>query len=264
WVGYLSDKVLVATSDRVVALDPATGAEHWRFTRAGASRGKTAADPFARGEPTSTDSAGARWALHEFQVVGGRLFCLRGEHELIAIDGETGAHEWSFSAAGGSISSKVWIGPDRSVFEVQNPNHLVVLETESGRQVARTPLGEGESLERAPVPIDEDHVLIVPDRRTVKKYELSRGQFTCSYSESSDMPVNGSPRVIAGADRILVLHDGRVLLRLDPVDGSRRWSTVLGIEDLSDRIGAIACDDHRVYCASQQLLRALSLEDGSS
>ena len=38
---------------------------------------------------------------------------------------------------------------------------------------------------------------------------------------------------------------------------------MLGIEDLSDRLGAIACDDHRVYCASQQTLRALSIDDGS-
>ena len=32
---------------------------------------------------------------------------------------------------------------------------------------------------------------------------------------------------------------------------------MLGIEDLSDRPDAIACDDRRVYCVSQQTLRAL-------
>lgn len=263
WVGYLSDKVLVATSQRVAALDPATGAEQWRFARGGGSRGRNVADPFARGEPMAPGSEVARSALHDFQLVGGRLFSLRGEQELIAIDGETGALDWSFSVPGGTISSKLWIGPDRAVLEVQNPNQLLVLETESGRQVVRTPLAEGESLERPPVPIDEDHVLLVPDRRTVKKYELSRGQFTWSYRESSEMPVNGPPRVIVYADRMLVLHDGRVLIRLDPVNGSKHWSTLLGIEDLSDRLSAIACDDRRVYCASQQSLRALSIDDGS-
>lgn len=77
------------------------------------------------------------------------------------------------------------------------------------------------------------------------------------------MPVNGPPRVLVDAERVLVLHDGRVLIRLDPQSGARRWSTVLGIEDLSDRLDAIACDDRRVYCASQQTLRALSVDDGS-
>jgi outer membrane protein assembly factor BamB len=195
--------------------------------------------------------------------VGTRLFCLCGEQEMIAIDGETGALDWSFSAPGSTISSKLWIGSERALLEVQNPNQLLVLETDSGRQLVRTPLAEGESLERSPVPIDEDHVLLVPDRRTVKKYDLSRGQFTWAYRESTELPVNGPPRLIAAADRILILHDGRLLMRLDPVNGSRRWSVTLGIEDLSERTGAIVCDDRRVYCASQQTLRALSIDDGA-
>ena len=39
---------------------------------------------------------------------------------------------------------------------------------------------------------------------------------------------------------------------------------MLGIEDLSERPDAIVCDDRRVYCVSQQTLRALSLDDGTS
>ena len=50
----------------------------------------------------------------------------------------------------GAINPKLWIGPDRVVLQVQNPNQLVVLETDSGRLVARGALAEGESLERRP------------------------------------------------------------------------------------------------------------------
>ena len=53
-------------------------------------------------------------------------------------------------------------GRSAGVVQVQNPNRLLVLETESGRQLASAPLAEGESLESPPVPIDEDHVLLVP------------------------------------------------------------------------------------------------------
>ena len=147
--------------------------------------------------------------------------------------------------------------------QVQNPNRLLVLETESGRQVARAPLADGEALESAPVPIDEDHVLLVPDRRTVKNFDLGRGLFTWDYRESPEMPVNGPPRVLVDAERVLVLHDGRLLIRLDPVSGAKRWSSVLGTENLSDRLDALACDERRVYCVSQQTLRALAVDDGS-
>jgi hypothetical protein len=147
--------------------------------------------------------------------------------------------------------------------QVLKPNQLLVLETDTGRQVARTPLAEGEALERPPVPFDDDHVLLVPDRRTVRKFELSTGQFVWDYRESSELPVTGPPRVIVDAERLLVLHDGRVLLRLDPVNGSRRWSAVLGLEDLSERLEAIACSGKRIFTVSQQRLRALSVDDGS-
>ncbi|MGC8642125.1 MAG: PQQ-binding-like beta-propeller repeat protein [Isosphaeraceae bacterium] len=261
WVGYLSDKLLAATADRVLALDPTTGAEQWRYAQ-GAAKPRRTPDPFARAAAAPAGANGPPAALHDFHLVGGRLFCLRGEHDLLALDGESGVVDWSFSSPGGAINPQVWIGPDRVLAQVRNPNQLVVLETENGRLVAREALADGESLERAPVPIDEDHVLLVPDRRTVKKFDLSHGQFTWEYRESPEMPVNGPPRVLVSAERLLVLHDGRLLIRLDPVNGSKRWSTVLGIEDLSERPDSIACDDRRVYCASQQTLRALSIDDG--
>ena len=255
-MGYLSDKVVAASAQRVVGLDPATGAEQWRFAAGMPSRSRRLPDPFARPDPPAGGAEGARAAFHDFHPVGGRLFCLRGDEELIAIDAESGAVDWSFTSKDGAINPKLWIGPERAVVQVQNPNRLLVLETESGRQVARAPLADGEALESAPVPIDEDHVLLVPDRRTVKNFDLGRGLFTWDYRESPEMPVNGPPRVLVDAERVLVLHDGRLLIRLDPVSGAKRWSSVLGTENLSDRLDALACDDRRVYCVSQQTLRA--------
>jgi outer membrane protein assembly factor BamB/tetratricopeptide (TPR) repeat protein len=262
WAGYLSDKVVAATAQRLVALNPSTGTEEWRFDQGPARRVGRGADPFARGGVADAGE-GPHNGLHDFHLVGGRVFCLRGQEELLAIDGETGAIDWSFLSRGGVIDPQLWIGTQRAVLQVQNPNRLVVLETETGRQVSRALLSEGESLERHPVPIDEDHVLVVPDRRTVKKFDLASGQFVWDYRESAELPVNGPPRVLMDAERLLVLHDGRLLLRLDPQSGAKRWSTVLGIEDLSERPEAIACDLHRLYCASQQTLRAMSMDDGT-
>ena len=242
WVGYLADKLLAASSQRVAALDLNTGAEQWRFAPGGPSRPRRGPDPFTRPEPASASPDRARVPLHDFQLVGGRLFCLRGDEEILALDGDTGSIDWTFSPRGSPINPKLWIGPERIVLQVQKPNQLLVLETETGRQLGRAPLPEGESLERPPAPLDEDHVLLVTDRRTVKKFDMVRGQFSWDYRESLEMPVNGPPRVIVDAERVLVLHDGKNLIRLDPVNGSKRWQAVLGIEDLSERTDAILCD----------------------
>jgi outer membrane protein assembly factor BamB/tetratricopeptide (TPR) repeat protein len=264
WVGYLADKLLAATSQQIVALELNTGAELWRSGQGPPARKRSGPDPFARPVAATASASPARGALHEFQLSGGRLFCLRGEEELIALDGDSGSVNWTFTTRGSSINRRIWIGPERTVLEIQKPNLIIVLETESGRLLWRTPLAEGESLERVPAPIDEDHVLLVTDRRTVKKFDTSRGQFVWDYRESMDMPVHGPPRVLVDAERVLVLHDGRVLIRIDPVNGSKRWATVLGIEDLSERPESIVCDDRRVYCVSRDTLRAFSLTDGGA
>ena len=73
------------------------------------------------------------------------------------------------------------------------------------------------------------------------------------------------------SERLLVLHDGRLLIRLDPSSGSRRWACLLGTQDLSERPGAMVYDDRRFYCVNtdtiyggpRQAVRAISLEDGS-
>lgn len=262
WAGYLSDKVLVASSQCVAALDPMTGSEYWRYAQAAKVVAQRSPDPFSHGSSVPEGTDASTGALHDFSLVGDRLFCLRGEEALLALDGDSGAIDWSFSSPGGAINPKLWIGPDRVVMEVRNPHQLVVLETESGRLLTRGALAESEALERAPAPIGGDHVLLVSDRRTVKEFDLVRGQFAWECRESEEMPVHGPPRVLVAGDRLLVLHDGRLLIRLNPADGSKRWSTVLGIEDLSERPDSIVCDDQHVYYATQQTLRALSMEDG--
>ena len=260
WVGYFADKLIAGTSHGLLALDQATGVEHWRFGKDDAESARRSPDPFHRGGNGGSDPAGP---IRVLQVVGGRVFLLRGEQELLALDGDTGAVDWSFAARGGGINPRLWIGPERIVFQVQKPNQILVIETETGRQLARAVLGDGDQLQRPPVPVDSDHVLLVPDRRTVRKLELSRGQVIWDYRESQELPVNGPPRVMVDAERLLILHDGRVLIRLDPETGSKQWSTVLGTEDLSERPEALACHGGRIFCVSRQGLRALSLENGA-
>ena len=148
----------------------------------------------------------------------------------------------------------------------------MVLRTDDGQPISRTPLAENERLERAPMPVDEDSVILVSDRRTVKRFDLNHGQTVWVYQESPDLPVNGPPRLIGDSERLLVLHDGRLLIRLDPATGSKKWSCLLGSEDLSERPGATAYDDKRFYCVNivhnlghpQQAILAMSLVDGSS
>jgi cellulose synthase operon protein C len=267
WAGYLDDKLIVAGGRQVVALDLACGAARWRYQPGAGTKEVNRPDPFAAGDETDDPAPARGETLHGFRLVKGRVFCLRGSSELIALDGDTGAVDWSFAAPAGHINPKLWVGADRIVLQVDRPNQLLVLRTDDGQPVARTPLAESQQLERPALPLDDDSVLVVLDPRTVKKFELNTGQFSWEYRESEDLPVNGPPCLMGGGNLVLVLHEGRTLIRLDPATGSKRWSCPLGLEDLSRRPGAMVFDEKRFYCVSRftatVTLRAISLEDGT-
>jgi cellulose synthase operon protein C len=199
------------------------------------------------------------------------VYCLRGPREMIALDGDTGAVDWSFSVPSGPINPNFLVGADRTILQVEAPNQLLVLRTDDGRPTSRTSLDENERLQRVPMPVDEDSVLLVTDLRTVKKFDWNHGQTVWVYQESRVLPVNGAPRVFGDSERLLVLHDGRTLIRLDAATGSKRWSCSLGTQDLSERPGAMVYDDRRfyfvntdaIYGGPRQVIRAVSLDDGS-
>ena len=268
WACYLADKLIVATPLQIVALDLNQGTVQWRFGANPSEKEPLRPDPFvAVADPGNERAERSSRLLYEFHLVKDRVFCLRGTSELIALDGDTGAVNWSFSAPPGEINPNFWVGCDRVVLQVSRPNQLLVLRTDDGEPVTRTPLAESEQLERPPLPVDDDSVLVVLDPRTVKKYDLNHGQTVWEYRESEDLPVNGPPRLYGDAERILVLHEGRTLIRLDPATGSKKWSCLLGTEDLGQHPGALAFDEQRFYCISRWrsivTLRAVSLEDGS-
>ncbi len=274
WAGYLVDRLIVGGPGQVVALDLSTGAVQWRY-RPGNTAGDTGSgarpDPFAAVEASTggLGSGGPRPELNEFRLVKGRVFCLKGKNELVALDGETGAVDWSFTAARpGSINPHIWVGPERIVLNVDKPNQLLVLRTEDGRPMVRRPLAEPERLERPALPVDDDSALVVIDPKTVRKLDLNTGQFTWEYRESDVLPARGPPCLLGGGGLVLILHEGRTLIRLDPATGSKRWSCLLGLEDMSRRPAAMAFDETRFYCVSrfrtEVTLRAIDLRTGDA
>jgi outer membrane protein assembly factor BamB len=195
-------------------------------------------------------------------VVGGRLFFLRGDRELLALDGDTGLVDWSFSPGGGTINPHLWVGPERTVLQTRPSGALLVLDTATGRR--RGEFGhDQEEWARDPLPLDDDRVVLVVDRRTVALFDLARGVNAWVFRESQELPKNGPPRLLGDAERLLVVSDGNELIRLDAATGTKRWSRPLGTEDLSERPEALALDGERVYWVSGQSLRAAALGDGT-
>lgn len=261
WVGYLADRIIAATRSRVVGLSLDQGAVDWQYDLARAAADPAAANPFDRPAPAEGPDPGSA-TLSDFRIVGNRVFCLRGRDALLAFDGDSGLLDWSYAPASGSINPRLHVGPRRIVLQVRKPNAILVLDTATGRRRAEFPQAEDEDWPRDPLPIDDDHAAIVVDRLTVALFDLNRGVNTWIFREASDQPKFNAPRLFGDAERLLVLHDGAELIRLDPATGAKRWSRLLGTEDLSERPEAIALGEDRVFVANGPTLAALSLLDG--
>ena len=160
----------------------------------------------------------------------GRVFCVRSQSELIALDGDTGA------STGRSRRRRVrsiptsGSAPSGLCFRSTSPISLLVLRTDDGRPITRRGArGERACCERPPMPVDENSVLLVSDRRTVKTIRPRARPDSWVYRESERPAGQRAAAALRHAERLLVLHDGRSLIRLDPATGSKRWACFLGM-----------------------------------
>ncbi len=266
WVGYMADRIIAATRTRLVALSLDRGAVEWQYDLGNAAAGKAAANPFAR-EPAAEEGREANSAtLQDFRIVGGRIFCLRGDRALMAFDGDSGQLDWSFTPPAGRINPRLLIGPRRVVLQVRKPNSALVLETASGRRRAEFPQAEEDEWPRDPLPIDDEHVALIVNRTKVALFDTTKGANAWVFEETKDSPSLGPPRLFGDAERLLVLHDGHDLIRLDLATGAKAWPgwKLLGTEDLGDRPEAIALAADRVFVANGPALLAIALADGST
>lgn len=263
WVGYLTDKVVAATDSRITALSVGKGSVEWQYDLSALVRGRRGANPFAKSVAEGDANEAPPGRFRNFQIVGGRVFFLAGERKLVALDGDSGLVDWSYTPPSGTINPNLWVGPRQIVFQVRKPESIQVLETDSGRRRAEFSQAEAEEWPRPPIAIDDEHLAIVLDRRTVALFDTRRGTNAWVFRESDKLPTHGAPRLLGDAERLLVLHDGNELIRLDLATGGKRWSIPLGIDDLSERPDALIFDDQRVYWASDRMLQSASLADGA-
>lgn len=263
WVAYLADRLVAATRDRLVALDLREGSILWSFDAGDPLAGRAKPNPFAR---DAADPPRREATLSGLRIVGGRIYGFRGDQELLAIDGDSGLLDWSYTPTRGTLNPHFRADLERLVIQVRDPNAIVVLDPANGRHRAEFPQTDGERpWARDPLPIDADAVALVIEPRSIILFDLQAGGEIWSYREPAVLPKGGAPRLIGDGGRLLVIRDGSELVRLDAETGQKLWSRVLGIEDLSEFDDALVLDDERVYCAigPNAALTAYDLADGS-
>lgn len=263
WAGYVADRLVVAGPRTLSAIGIDDGKPSWTFEPTREAGEPAGPDPFAGDGKTSSGKT-SEPTLSGFQVIGDRILCRVGDRQLLAIEGETGLAAWSFSTQGGTITPHFVAGANRTVIQLRGPNSVVVLDSADGRCLAEFDQAQTTAAwTRAPLAIDEDHIVSAVDNQTVAAIDVQRGVESWRWVDDNPLPRSAQPVFLGDAQNLLVLFDGKELVRLDSRSGGKLWSRPLGKEDVSDRPDALAIDDRRVYFANDLGLGALNLQDGN-
>lgn len=269
WVGFLSDRALAATENRLVALDLKTGDRLWQFEANPSANANRGVNPFEKGNAEVRGEKDAPPRLLGFHIVGDRVFFLRGNHEMLAIDGDSGQIDWAFLSPLLTLNPNVLIGPRRIVAQLlkssgshTRPDQLLVLETTSGRRLGEFAQEGDEAWPRPPLWLDDDHVVLTLDRRTITLYDVTRGANAWMFRETKELPRYAPPRPLGDSEHLLVVQDGTELIHLDATTGAKHWARPLGVTEQDERVPSIVTDADRVYWINGRNLNAASLKDG--
>ena len=157
------------------------------------------ANPFAR-DPSRRAGAAtpARRSSTDFRIVGSRVFCLRGDRELIAFDGDTGPGRLVVHARPAARSTRTSGRPaaDRAPGP-QAERGPGPRDRRPAAAAPSSPRPRTRSGRAPPLPIDDDHVALVADRRTVALFDLTpRGRTPGSSARAAELPKHGPPAAV--------------------------------------------------------------------
>jgi|GEM_PF-1203649 len=300
WSGSLPDRIVVATRNRVWAFDPLNGQTAWVWPAPPdpLDAENPAADPSVVGNesvnpfrpnvgipglPAGDDDPDRRLSpLEQFRVLGDRVLVLRGNSELVALEGANGRPVWSYLHARGRLhnrflahASSSWLDRPQEdgsleargfvLLQIRQPNAIVALDAATGRLLAEMEQAADAALwERDPIFLGGGKVGVVADRRTIQVFDLERRGPLWSRAVSNTLPNLSPPLLVGDASALVVLINGRILDRLDPLTGERLWAepVPLGEENLGERPDAILIRDNAILTVNQGLLQSHRISDG--
>jgi outer membrane protein assembly factor BamB/tetratricopeptide (TPR) repeat protein len=210
--------------------------------------------------------------LSAFQLVAGRLYCLQGQHTLLALNVETGAFLWRKPAPdaffglaypSGHVSSCYYAGSETLL--IQMPGRAWLLDAASGRRIQEIPAPR-ELWTRLPLELDDRTLCVVADRGRVTLIDARTGRLAWTHVLPGGTTRSGEAPQLVGRGSLVLLatpaNVGYFLQRLDRASGKALWPRPRLLTMRRLDVSTWTFDQEAVYLADDHELMALSLADG--
>jgi hypothetical protein len=205
--------------------------------------------------------------LHEadppaaFARARGGIVCLHASRVRACATGD-GEPLWEHAPPGGGLQAQ-WLCDRRHVVVQQlKPDRTIVLDARDGTLVAETP-GFPEPWFAPPVRVDDDRFALVAPRRRPQVLSIADAGQTCEYSGPISF-ANASPVIVGCHIAPCVIVDGDTIGQFNAKSGKPRWSTPLSRQPIAGADRLVCHDERQLYVAADDVVRALSLADGST
>ncbi len=262
WLGFLDDRLVAASEQMIAGIGVERGDLLWVHEPRSSDLNQRLT-PFVS---DSDDPSETRLSLplKQFRALGTVVVCLAGAPEqLLGIDGTTGRVRWAFAPTTGRIHDQFYADADRVIVQLRQPFRLEILAPQTGRQLAYLPnLEQSRSWDRSPQILGGETLLTVVEQRTIEAIDLRDGSLRWVYREPDQQASRGAPMLVGDSEYILVLYNGKLLVRLDPNSGRSVWDLPLGTDDLSARPGTLRRDGSVLFAATDTTLQAIDLDSG--
>lgn len=224
WVGVAADRVYVLAGSELLAVDRASGALVWRWSRQHAlSAGLTGAGPYVVVVDgvvgVAPADGGRRWRVdmvtfdnRPHRVAGGVVVIADDQGAVHGLDAGAGRRSWRHRVPRGGLVRALTVTGDVVVGETDHG--LVALSAADGAERWRLPVGRDASVLAAP---GGTVVVASPDDGSVRGLDRETG--TPRWRRDGLRPTAAAS--VAGS---LLLAEGPVVRRLDPTTGAGRGS----------------------------------------
>lgn len=283
WAGLTAGRGLLFDGDKLIGIDPATGRVVWRLSLRALDSEDPRYSPFAAvRSQADTASAGRKpydlaqerswWSI---ETSSGGVLLYDHSGQVWRVDAREGRILWTRMTDGGR-SPEDGQAPQATLAGrhvlLREGSSLLVLDERTG-ELSRSIEASiaGQDWPRRPLQWDENRIVVTPDRLNVAMIDLAEGKRLWTWKVTATSPRNGPPRLFREGDKLVVIKDGDMAVRLDPANGKPVWDAFLGGTDHSRDLPDIALDDQRMYVIERLessripglVTRAYDLTDGS-
>ncbi len=204
---------------------------------------------------------------------GSRLYVVRNDSQLLALDAESGAVIWRHHAddIGGTlppttIRPHFFAGKQRLLLQLSS-GRLRIVDAKDGRILDELPTSRAPwAADPVRLSASDERIVLTEDADAMACFDLNAGRFVWRTPTPRPASLTGHPPSMRGLTNVLLVeierNIGVEIEAFDPTDGRQLWKAPIFVGSRTHSLRDAGCDGKRLYLPGESAIIAVSLMRG--